>query len=325
MQLVLQPCGDSDAVEHYVDTIENPVSLSRILPFLSASDQEAVRRTFSDAVAVWGVTPGKTGGNATKWERIELGDTALLYRDRRFFFKGTVAFKVHSVELAKELWQTRADGATWEYAFFLTDLEPVDIPVERFNSAAGYKLNNIIQGFNVLPPDRSEHVLDALELGPNIGATLPSASEVERARRRLEELAADMNLPITAYRRAEQESLRTILLGGKQTERCAICARHLPVDLLVTGHIRPRHSCSPEQRRDLANVMAVCLLGCDALFENGYVTVDDSGRIRTEESAKAHPHLATAAQALEGSACNAWNANSAQYFAWHRGAARRFV
>lgn len=91
MQLVLQPCGDSDAIEHYVDTIENPVSLERVLPFLPQSEHQRLRNTFGDSVAVWGVTPGKTGGNAKKWARMELGDTAMLYRDKRFFFKGEVA------------------------------------------------------------------------------------------------------------------------------------------------------------------------------------------------------------------------------------------
>lgn len=325
MQLVLQPCADSNAVEHYVDTVENPVAISRILPFLSAEDREAIQRTFSSAVAVWGVTPGKIGGNATKWQRIELGDTALLYRNKRFFFKGTVAFKLHSADLAKDLWKTREDGSTWEYAFFLTDLEPVDIPVERFNAAAGYKINNIVQGFNVLPADHSERILDALELGPNIGATLPSETDIERARFRLAQLSSDMNIPVSSFRRAEQETLRTILLGGKRTEICAICARRLPVDLLVTGHIRARHSCSAEQRRDLANVMAICLLGCDALFENGYITVDASGMVRAEAPAQAHLHLAAAAGAVGGSKCSAWTDASEQYFSWHRAGTRRFV
>jgi hypothetical protein len=325
MQLILQPCGDSDAIEHYVDTVENPVALSRILPFLTPSEGEAVRRTFSDAVAVWGVTPGKTGGNASKWQRIELGDTALLYRNRRFFFKGTVAFKVHSADLARELWQTRADGVTWEYAFFLTDLEPVDIPVERFNAAVGYKLNNIIQGFNVLPPDSSERVLDQLDLGLSVGAVLPTPDQLERARARLAELSDDMDLAARSSRRAEQQYLRTILLGGRRTSPCAICSRELPVDLIVTGHIRRRHSCSPEQRRDLANVMPICVLGCDALFENGYITVGEDGRVRAEPTALAHDHLASVAKAVDGLECRAWGADSAPYFAWHRAGARRFV
>jgi len=36
MQLVLQPCGDSDARQHFFDTIERLVAISRVLPYLTA-------------------------------------------------------------------------------------------------------------------------------------------------------------------------------------------------------------------------------------------------------------------------------------------------
>lgn len=43
INIAIQPCGDSDAVGHYQDTIMNPVSISRILPFLSASQQDDIK------------------------------------------------------------------------------------------------------------------------------------------------------------------------------------------------------------------------------------------------------------------------------------------
>jgi hypothetical protein len=62
---------------------------------------------------------------------MEIGDVALLYRERRFFFAGNAAFKVHNRALALDLWCELEDRSTWEYIFFLTDLEPVDIPIEH--------------------------------------------------------------------------------------------------------------------------------------------------------------------------------------------------
>ncbi|MBT2119563.1 hypothetical protein KK141_19390 [Dyella sp. LX-66] len=323
MQLVLQPCGDSDAVEHYVDTIQNPVSLTRILPLLPPAERERVSLAFGESVAVWGVTPGKNQVNARKWSRMQLGDVAMLYRNRRFFFKGAVAYKIHSPDIARELWKERSDGVTWEYVFFLTDLEQIDIDVVRFNAAARYKANNIIQGFNVLSSDQSEAIIEALDLDPVVGVLLPAEDEIWAATRALENLEGDLDVPANVLRRAEQALLRKIHLGGKKSGVCAICAKVLPVDLLVIGHIRKRHSCDPSQKRDAANVMAVCLLGCDKLFENGYIYVDASGIVRASTTARGNPQLDTIIDSLEGTTCLAWTADSAPYFRWHREHPRR--
>lgn len=325
MQLILQPCSDQDAREHYVDTIEKPVLTSRILPHLPEAERETVSRTFPHAVAVWGVTPGKGGRNARKWERMAVGDAALLYRNMGFFFRGTVAHKVHSRALALDLWNSKPDGTTWEYVFFLTDLEAVEIPVERFNAAAGYKASNVVQGFDVLPPILSERILDALELDPGIGVELPLNVDVTAAKAALAAMAGDLDHEAMARRRREQQLLRTILLGTKDRECCAMCGRSLPVDLLVIGHIRKRHSCSVEQKKDLANVMVICLLGCDQLFENGYIYVDGQGIVRIRHSTDTAPELLSATEKLAGRTCLAWNPLSDAFFNWHRQHPRRFV
>jgi hypothetical protein len=325
MQLVLQPCGDSDAREHYVDTIQNPVPVSRILPHLRSDERALVQDAFPDVVAVWGVTPGKNEVNANKWRRITVGDAAMLYRDRQFFFRGTVAYKTHSPELAKELWESRADGATWEYVFFLTDLEPVEISIDRFNAAAGYKETFIVQGFNVLSPEHSERILEELGLDSGIGATLPSDADIEAAKAALQAMDGELDADTSARRRKEQTHLRTILLGKKQTECCSICGRTLPVDLLVIGHIRKRHSCPQDIKKDLANVMPVCLLGCDVLFENGYIYVDTDGNIQAAAHVSKVPELQLAAKMVVGLKCRAWRTDSEPYFAWHRQHPRKFA
>ena len=119
MQLILQPCGNAGAREHFVDTIQSPVALTRILPFLQPEERARVQATFSETVAVWGVTPGKNGLNAKKWQRITLGDAALMYRQKNFFFRGTMAYKTHCPALAHDLWGVDAEGATWSTCSFL--------------------------------------------------------------------------------------------------------------------------------------------------------------------------------------------------------------
>lgn len=71
MHLVLQPCGDSDAREHFVDTIQNKVPTERLRPILSVQDFDLLHRAFGESVAVWGVTPAKNLSNAKAWDKME--------------------------------------------------------------------------------------------------------------------------------------------------------------------------------------------------------------------------------------------------------------
>ncbi len=323
MQLVLQPCSDSDARTHFVHTIETPVPISRILRFLPQETHAAIQQAFPDSVAIWGITPGTNNVNANKWRRMQPGDTVLLYRSKKLFFKATVAYKVHAPDLARELWSTKADGSTWEYVFFLTDLEPIDIDIERFNLAAKYKSTNIIQGFNVLPTSQSEEIAQMLGLDDGVGPLLPSQFDLEKSRETLRALEEGTDASGSAKRRKEQGLLRKLLLGGKSHAPCSICGRQLPVSLLVIGHIRRRSSCNHVQRLDMNNVMPVCLLGCDALFENGYLHVDPTGHIRSDYRIPPQPELPSIINDLIDRACAAWSTASAPYFEWHRTHRRR--
>jgi len=272
----------------------------------------------ASAVAYASVTPAKNLSNAKAWKQMSPGDTTLLYRDKRFFYKATIAFKTHNEDLAAALWSRREDGSTWEYVFLLTDLEPVDIPIEAFNAAAGYAPNFIVQRFLVMDETKSLHAIDELDLSPAFGPLISTPVDRNSALAALYSLEGDLNAAGSGTRRKEQGILRTLLLGNKRSESCSLCGRDLPVNLLVIGHIKKRASCTASERKDLANVMPVCHFGCDRLFENGYVYVDGTGQIQTLSSRNNTPALDAALEALEDTQCAAWRRESATYFAWHR-------
>jgi len=101
---------------------------------------------------------------------------------------------------------------------------------------------------------------------------------------------------------------------------CGMCGRTFPHTFLVAAHIKPRHMCSDAERLDLPHVgWALCVAGCDALFEQGYVGVDDVGRIVALHPAAAiPPAVADLMEPLLGTEAPGWSADRAVYFKAHR-------
>lgn len=118
--------------------------------------------------------------------------------------------------------------------------------------------------------------------------------------------------------RKEQGHLRKHLLNGRTVAPCSLCGSELPSGLLITGHIKPRSKCSEQERRDFRSAaVLICSLGCDALFEWGYVVVGPAGAILPGAPAETQP-LTNAVARLTGRRCSAHNEQTAMNFAAHR-------
>lgn len=123
-------------------------------------------------------------------------------------------------------------------------------------------------------------------------------------------------MTLRSYRR-EQRLVRGALgIGTGDPDRqhpCGICGQQLPERLLAAAHLKPRRYCTEEERLDLPNIaMPACTLGCDALYEHGFLTVDKGGQILTGRAA------AVDMRRFNGIAAPAWNTSREPYFAWHR-------
>lgn len=126
---------------------------------------------------------------------------------------------------------------------------------------------------------------------------------------------ASDRLAIVAVR-AEQRFLREQQLR-RWGSSCSLCGRSLPEELFVAAHIKPRWACSENERMDTRNVsMLACLFGCDALFELGYVVIDEQGII--ERGSRGSEQVADRISDILGLRCPAHGDDSRQYFAWHR-------
>jgi hypothetical protein len=132
--------------------------------------------------------------------------------------------------------------------------------------------------------------------------------------RRSEETVA---LALVRIRR-EQRYLRQHLLDGRSEAECAICRDTLPQALLVAGHIKRRSECTEDERWAFKRVaMLVCTLGCDALFEAGFIEVDDAGVVRAGHDGSTDA-VRAAVLSLTGLECGAFNAKTRDAFAAHR-------
>jgi hypothetical protein len=149
------------------------------------------------------------------------------------------------------------------------------------------------------------------------------ATASEEARRRAIQQARDFagEIDTTAERkvRREQRLLRKALGLGKGSHTCALCGRTYPDRLLVAAHIKKRSDCTDQEKVDIPAVaMIACALGCDALFEHGYIVVNSEGLIESTIRSDGDSHLSEMVEMLQGRRVTDLNIESAPYFDWHR-------
>lgn len=316
-RVILQPAGSKDARQHYVDTIENPVTIEHLAEFLPPERIRELEEIYPDGeVPTWGVTPGKNDLNKRKWERIQPGDVTLFSRQGAVIASAVTTVKLHNRKLALDLWGTDEDGETWEYVYFVDEVQGHQIPYERFNRAAGYKENYVIQGFNVLDEEKSWKILQSLEL-----ASEEYAPEVDREEFETAVRDWDPNEPLdrqtSTSQRVEQPFLRQDLFQNRRRATCCICQRELPVGLLTAAHVKPRADCTDEERVDSPNIVApMCRLGCHVLYDKGFVGVRDGRTV--VHIGKAMPGaLEKRLRELEGNDVGVWEGSRPMYFRWH--------
>jgi len=86
---------------------------------------------------------------------------------------------------------------------------------------------------------------------------------------------SNLDKEVVTKRRTEQYLLKKYLFQEKEYGNCAICNEDFPVKFLATAHIKKRSECNDEEKRDLNIVMPTCYLGCDKLYEDGYIVVEE--------------------------------------------------
>jgi len=311
-KILLQPCSNKLSFLHFQDTVRQDVDLNSVSGYVNSATADKLREIYpSGKCKVWGVM----ANNSSKWEEVAVGDIALFARKKKIFTKGTVTFTLHSKELANALWGEDKNGKTWEYLYFLDEVTRLDISYQQLNGLIGYKPNANVQAFNVLSEEQSIRAMETLDLGSEIYIEDVSADEYKNIVSRLVNME-ETDAEYSAVRRKEQNHLKKILFKEKKIAVCSICHKEYPVSIMVAAHIKKRAVASPEERTDYNIVMPVCKMGCDELFERGYISVCD-GKVVGLNKKPSSRSLTEYISAIKDNVCSFYNEDRKEYFRWH--------
>lgn len=220
------------------------------------------------------------------------------------------------------MWTVDDRGQTWEYMYSLGSLRSFSVPIEEVRECLGVSPNFFVQNLYIAEGEKAERLIELCNL------TERPSQRARRRRGRRSKTATRPAPPVSAGEsdrraerlyRTEQRDLRNWLLSITDAE-CALCGRQFPDEFFVAAHIKKRANCTEEERHDVGNVaMLACALGCDKLFEEGYVGVGEQGQILVSPEVGYASHLqAYVKEHLEGRQVSWHTQGRAGYFAWHR-------
>ena len=244
-----------------------------------------------------------------------MGDVVLFSAHGEFFAAGTIAATFHNPALAQTLWGVDEKGQTWEYMYALDEIHPISIPYPEFSSVVGYKPNWVPQGFNVLDESKSSAAMAHFDLFSDKHPPEMTKADFEQA---VKNFDGEVDAKAETQRRKESGFIRDRLFPTA-IATCDICGAQFPREFLVAAHIKKRARCTYEEKTDIpAIVMAACTFGCDALYEKGYITVDEHWTIRSSTQLPPGTAAHQRSEALVGRTFGSPDPARGDYFTWPR-------
>lgn len=155
--------------------------------------------------------------------------------------------------------------------FVQKDLAKYD-DIREYLLERGYTLSyidtNVFKSFLVLKRDDRPNIVYSF-----VGK-ITELTRYERFRAQLESLPTT-DMEGKAIGRAEQMLLRSWLFKDRKYESCGLCGEAFSTAALVAAHKKPRTECDDDERRDPYIVMPMCVFGCDFLYEQGSIVVEE--------------------------------------------------
>jgi len=133
-QLVLQPRGGSRVrgPQNFTKSVRQGIRISDFRDVLG-DQADVLAALYPDGIArLWGATPTRRAGNekAKALRDRRVGDEVLFYADTRFIARARILHLFHSPSVARTVWGTDEEGATWEHIMALGDVEEFPDSIE---------------------------------------------------------------------------------------------------------------------------------------------------------------------------------------------------
>jgi hypothetical protein len=276
--------------------------------------------------ALWAPLEDKGGKKQPSWESLDLvkqGDIVFHFAKKMVRGISLVTGESRVAEIRirdRGQWQDLGREIEVEAQDFDFKINLDEIPLElRIGSESGIdtpfdKNGKVKQGYLFkLPQAGAQFLLTRLNL-VNSDDERPLDNQVKDL---LGDFSGGTDKLITGTFRREQRALRQHLIGNKKSGQCGVCGRSLSSNLLVASHIKPRNECSEKERVDPSVVMLACVLGCDSLFDKGFIYIDQKGIIKVSSKSDGYPDLSLFVSNIDGKVATAYSDKAKGYFAWH--------
>lgn len=156
MAWYLVPAGakkNTEAARNRKNTLENKYFISPFMNELEDEIQEILRfAEQDDYVYIWGAKTGPV--NERTWSKLTQGDKVIFYAEESYAYLGVILATTRSREIAEKIWPS--DTTNFEFIYFMTDVQRIDISAEAFNAEFGYPKGP--QGFQPIALQRIEVV-----------------------------------------------------------------------------------------------------------------------------------------------------------------------
>ncbi|MBO8223110.1 hypothetical protein HA142_06245 [Prochlorococcus marinus str. XMU1401] len=290
-QIFIFTAGDVSARSHLNDSIKSPVNFSKLEENLDKTFiNELLHSVDKDNIFCWGSMPGKN--NIRNWGLMKEDDYVICVYSSHYKFISRCTGKIHSHELAKDIWGS-VNGKTWEYIYFLSRPLSIDIhlnkidmgesPIKRFGGFSRISDNRIrdikdkflsidnfiLQTFN-FNFQKSERRIDLDIFRKNINEQdFFNVKDIQDSRNKI---------LLSICRRQGQGKFRKELLNAYE-KKCAITNSSIP-ETLEAAHIIPYKGSSTNHiqngillRADIHTLFDLDLLRID---ENYLIHIDKS-------------------------------------------------
>ncbi|UVK83785.1 hypothetical protein LOY46_03475 [Pseudomonas sichuanensis] len=311
--LVYQPCSDDVAAKNLQTTILNPVSFHTIADLLEPDLRAELAMTFPDGqLFIWGLASPRT---RNAWLAMEPGDTIIFNTKTVVTVSACFTHRTTNRNLALRLWgwANEATQTTWENIYFVKDVRRHAIRFKEVQTLVDSRLDRLFYRYN------KAQSAAAFEYFPELNRDYAAGDvSLEEARQDIQEQQTDgSGIRPT---RLEHRYIVRHLFQEQPTGHCCICLNEYPRHLLVAAHIKKRSACNTKERLDIENIAApMCRLGCDPLFEHGYIAVKD-GKVIKHPSREMTEAIASYVETILDKPVKWWSRKNRKYFEWHLGA-----